>query len=166
MQKTIRRSRKNLKPGIRKFKPESSRKDDDIFINQERSYERLLKGGRRPGILRPCVPDLIRKLDDLKYIGGPFSIPNWITPKYIANCMENEAMQQGWAPKRGDWYFDADLSSLWRVESRKEYGKPYAPPPGRDLKKSRTENGRWLWHYYLPKPLRKREFISSYPKRN
>jgi hypothetical protein len=152
MQKTREKTRTRQKPDVQKFKANPDSELERIFNNQEKEYARILGKGRRPGRLRPCEPALIRKLDDLKYIGGPFNIPKWITPQYIADCMENRELQKKWVPKKGDWYLDADLSSLWRVESRKEYDRPYAPPPGVNLEKARTKNGRWLWHYYLPKP--------------
>jgi hypothetical protein len=154
MQKTRENTRTVKKPDVRKFKPESSGKDDFIFekIMRDLRKDNMVRHAGRSGVLRPCIPDLIRKLNDLKYIGGPLFVPDWITPLYIANCMENGTFQDEWVPKRGDWYLDSDLCSLRKIGSRKEYDKVYAPPPIDNWEKARTKNGRWHWHFYLPRP--------------
>jgi len=66
-------------------------------------------------------PEILRQMDDLGALGNPQDAPEWLTPKYIAECMENAEVQKRWKPKVGDWYICTDLFKVMKIESLEKY---------------------------------------------
>jgi hypothetical protein len=80
----------------------------------------LLEISDKMEVILKLTPEILRELD-LIALGSPKRAPKWLTPTYIAECMENTKVQKEWKPKVGDWYFCTDLCKVKRIESLKEY---------------------------------------------
>lgn len=66
------------------------------------------------------TPETLRRMGH-SALGYQQNAPEWLTPEYIADCMESTQIQRGWKPRAGDWYLCTDLSRVMRIESLEEY---------------------------------------------
>lgn len=95
-------------------------------------------------------PTIVRQLDDLRELGNPHDAPEWLTPEYIARCMENQEVQKRWKPQVGDWYLCIDLFKVMRIESLEGYWSEGDVPLSTDSPIGGITNGGC--DAYIPDP--------------
>ena len=109
------------------------------------------------------TPGILRKLGDIRALGNPVNTPEWLTLKYIADCMENNYLQRHWNPKVGDWYMCTDLFSLMQIKSISEYYSSGDLGLATDSSIGSISSGGC--DVYIPKPGELERILSNYRRK-